>query len=116
MQRKISDGEVGDGDVVRERKMLKALADYLQCPMAAGYNLSDEMRKAGVVARRYLQIRLQRTNAFIKHKAGQNIALDQTIKSLIDSGYLVEIPKDKIPAEWGFYGKAYRIVSLPNIF
>jgi len=34
---------------------------------------------------------------------------------LADSGYLVEIPKDKIPVEWNFHGKAYRIVSLPDV-
>lgn len=115
MRRKMSDGDVGDGDVVRERKLLATLADYLRHPIAAGYKLPDEMRKAGVVARRYLQIRLQRTNSFAKHKLGQTIALDHTIRSLIDSGYLVEVPKDKIPVEWNFHGKAYRIVSLPDV-
>jgi hypothetical protein len=115
MQRKMADGDVGDGDVVRERKLLATLADYLQNPVAAGYKVSDDMRKAGVVARKYLQIRLQRTNSFAKHKLGQTLALDHTIRSLCDSGYLVEVAKDKIPVEWNFHGKCYRIVSLPDI-
>lgn len=115
MRRKMSDGDVGDGDIVRERKLLATLADYLKHPIASGYKLPDEMRKAGVVARKYLQIRLQRTNSFVKHKLGQTLALDHTIRSLMDSGYLVEVPKDKIPVEWNFHGKAYRIVSLPDV-
>jgi hypothetical protein len=115
MRRKMSDGDVGDGDIVRERKLLAILADYLQHPIASGYKLPDEMRKAGVVARKYLQIRLQRTNSFVKHKLGQTLALDHTVRSLMDSGYLVEVPKDKIPVEWNFHGKAYRIVSLPDV-
>lgn len=115
MRRKMSEGDVGDGDVVRERKLLAVLRDYLLHPIAAGYKLPDDMRKAGVVARKYLQIRLQRTNSFVKHKLGQTLALDHTIRSLCDSGYLVEVPKDKIPVEWNFHGKAYRIVSLPDV-
>lgn len=115
MRRKMSEGDVGDGDVVRERKLLAVLADYLKHPIAAGYKITDDMRKAGVVARKYLQIRLQRTNSFAKHKLGQTLALDHTIRSLVDSGYLVEVPKDKIPVEWNFHGKAYRIVSLPDV-
>jgi hypothetical protein len=73
------------------------------------------MRRAGVVARKYLQIRLQRTNSFMKHKLGQTLALDHTIRSLCDSGYMVEVAKDKIPPEWNFHGKAYRILSLPDV-
>jgi hypothetical protein len=115
MRRKMSDGDVGDGDIVRERKLLATLSDYLQHPIGAGYKIPDEMRKAGVVARKYLQIRLQRTNSFVKHKLGQTLALDHTIRSLVDSGYLVEIAKDKVPPEWNFTGKCYRIVSLPDV-
>jgi hypothetical protein len=115
MSRKMTDGDVGDGDMVRERKLLATLRDYLREPMSKGYGLPDEMRQAGVVARKYLQIRLQRTNSFIKHKLGQTAAMDMTIRSLTDSGYLVEVAKDKIPAEWNFHGKCYRIVSLPDV-
>jgi len=115
MGRKMAEGDVGDGDMVRERKLLSLLSEYLRNKIAPGYKVPEEMRKAGVVARRYLQIRLQRTNSFAKHRAGQSAALDMTIKSLADSGYLVEIPKDKIPVEWNFHGKAYRIVSLPDV-
>lgn len=115
MSRKMTDGDVGDGDMVRERKLLSTLRQYLQEPMTKGYGLPDEMRKAGVVARKYLQIRLQRTNAFVKHKLGQTAGLDMTIRSLTDSGYIVEVAKDKIPTEWNFHGKCYRIVSLPDV-
>lgn len=115
MARKIVDGDVGDGDAVRERKMLSIMADYLKTGVADGYKLPDEMRKAGVIARKYLQIRLQKINSFVKHRAGQSAALDLTLKSLIDSGYIVEVSKDKIPAEWNFSGKCYRILSLPDV-
>jgi hypothetical protein len=114
MRRKMHEGDVGDGDIVRERKMLAVLAEYLQHPITPGYKLPDTMRTAGVVARKYLQIRLQRTNSFVRHKLGQTAAMDLTIRSLVDSGYLVEVSKDKAREQWGAIGKAYQIVSLPD--
>ena len=115
MGRKMASGDVGDGDIAREKKLLSVLHSYLMNPIAEGYKVPDEMRKAGVVARKYLQIRLQRTNSFMKHKLGQTLGLDHTIRSLGDSGYLVEAAKDKLPPEWNFHGKAYRILSLPDV-
>lgn len=115
MGRKMHDGDVGDGDIARERKMIAVLTEYLQHPVSEGYKVNPVMRSAGVVTRSYLQVRLQRVNSFVKHRLGQSLALDHTIRSLVDSGHLVEITKDKVPAEWGFQGKCYRIVSLPNL-
>jgi hypothetical protein len=115
MSRKMSDGDVGDGDMVRERKMLSVLRSYLEQPLAKGYGLPDEMRQAGVVARKFLQIKLQKTNSFVKHRQGQTAGLDSTVKSLIDSGYIVEVAKDKIPVEWKFVGRCFRIVTLPDV-
>ena len=114
MKRKMQEGDVGDGDSVRERKLLATLRDYLRSPLAPGYKLPDTMRATGVVARKYLQIRLQRTNSFVKHRLGQTAALDMTIKSLVDSGYMVELSKDKIHEQWGAIGRAYQIVNLPD--
>lgn len=115
MARKLQDGDVGDGDMVRERKLLSILQSYLPEPIPSGYKVPDEMRQAGVVSRKYLQIRLQRNNAFAKHKLGHSAALDLTLRSLCDSGYIVEVARDKCPQEWGPQGKVYRIVSLPNV-
>ena len=115
IQHKISNGDVGDGDMVRERKLLSIMSDYLGTPIASGYLLPDEMRMSGIVARKFFQIKIQRVNSFLKHRMGHAFALDSTIKSLVDSGYLQEISKDKIPAVWGSCGKCYRILALPHI-
>ncbi len=115
MGRKIREGDVGEGDVVRERKMLTLIQEYLQTPIPSSYKLPEEMRLSGVIARKYLQTRLANVNAFAKHRLGSTAALDATVRSLVDSGYLFEIAKDKIPPEWGFTGKSYRIISLPDI-
>lgn len=116
MGRKLLDGDVGDGDMVRERKIMSLIIDYLKTPVSEGYGISDEIRQAGVVSRKYLKIRLQRVNSFATHKQGHSFALDSTIRSLVDSGYLLEIPKDKINALWNSTGKVYRVTSLPDVF
>lgn len=116
MSRKMIEGDVGDGDMARERKLMSILANYLQQPVPDSYKVNEDMRRAGVVARKFLQNKLQRVNSFVKYRAGQSVALDSTIRSLIDSGYLAEVQKANMPAEWKFHGKAYRILSLPDVY
>ena len=115
MSRKMSDGDVGDGDMVRERKIISVIQAYFTVgPIPPGYKLSDDMRLKGVVARKYLQSKTQNVNSFAKSKLGQNAELDRTVKSLMDSGYLIEVARDKIPKDWGPCGRCYRVLTLPD--
>jgi hypothetical protein len=114
MGKKIHEGDVGDGDAVRERKLLSTLVHYLQNKPAQSYRVSEDMRKAGVVSRSYLLLRLQRVNSFVKHRLGQTAALDMTLRSLCDSGYIAEVTRDRIPPEWNFHGKCYRVLTIPD--
>lgn len=113
MSRRINSGDVGVGDAPREKKILSIIQKYLAKGAPESYGASDVMRKAAVVPRKLLQISTQRATQFTSHKAGQNAALDATIKSLIDSGYLVEVQKDKAAKEFNFVGKCYRVINLP---
>lgn len=114
MRNRISSGDVGVGDAPRERKILSVLTRYLQAPVASSYGVPERMRKEGVVPRKFLQISTQRSSSFTGHRNGHNAILDATIKSLIDSGYLVEIPKEKAIKEYDFHGRCFRVVSLPR--
>ncbi len=114
MSRKIREGDVGDGDESRERKVLSVLREYLQRPIPPGYKLPDSMRGMGIVARKFIQIRTHRVNSFLTHRLGGANALDSTLKSLVDSGYLAELPKSSTPPDWVGVGKCYRIVTLPD--
>ena len=40
--------------------------------------------------------------------------MDDTIGSMVASGYLLEAQKDKIAEAYNFHGKAYRIIRLPD--
>ena len=113
MRSRIAAGEVGTSDASRERKLLDLIKMYLSKPIPEGYGIDDAMRKKGIVPRKYLQISTQRSTNFTKQRNGQNSALDITIKSLMDSGYLVEVAKATAATDYNFHGRCFRVVSLP---
>jgi hypothetical protein len=115
MQRKIDDGDVGTGDATRERKVLSMCKEYLTSKGAPhGYGVPDAMHAEGVVPRKYFQIRTQRLSIFTSAKQGAIRALDDTIRSMCDSGYLLEVDKLKAADSFGFQGRCFRIVNLPG--
>lgn len=115
MQRRMESGDVGMNDNARERKLLSVMKKYLKEPVPKSYKVSDAMRLQGIVPRKYLQMAVSSSTAFAKHRSGSsNQSLDLSIRSLIDSGWLTEYPKDKAIAEFEFHGKCYRIINLPD--
>jgi hypothetical protein len=115
MSRKMNTGDIGSDDMARERKVLSLMHEYFQQPIAPGYKLPDTMRCQGVIPRNYLQIRISRVNSFVKDKRGLSLALDATMKSLSDNGYILEVPRDKIPVDWGSVGRCFRVLKLPDV-
>lgn len=115
MARKIDDGEVGTGDATRERKIIAMCKEYLSFNGApSGYGISDAMQREGIVPRKYFQIRTQRLTLFSQAKQGSIRALNEVLQSLCDSGYLMEMEKAKVSEAYGFQGRSYRIVHLPD--
>ena len=114
MSRKLLSGDVGEGDVARERKVLAICAEYIKKPVSAGYRIPDSLRQAAVIPRKYIINKISKANAFVNHRLGLTRAADITIQSLIDSGYLLEVPKDRRESDWVGCGKIYRIVNLPD--
>lgn len=114
MRRRIESGDIGTGDGVRERKLISLIKEYLSKPTAISYHVPVGMREAGIVPRAYLQIRTSRLAAFSTHRLGATKALDESIRSLCDSGYIMEIDKAKAFDAYGSNGRAFRILSLPD--
>lgn len=114
MSKRIDDGDVGVGDDSRERKLLAVCGDYLTTKVGKGYGVPDGMQTMGIVPRKYLLARCGRATAFSTHRMGSSGSLDITIRSLCDSGYLMEVDKHKVIEDYGFHGKCYRILDLPN--
>jgi hypothetical protein len=113
MSRRINSGDVGVGDASRERKLLDIIKKYLRDGAPASYGVPATMRPAAVVPRKYLQICTQRASNFTSTREGQTRALDNTLRSLIDSGYLAELNKEKALKDFNFQGKCYRVIHVP---
>ena len=114
MKSRLESGEIGSDDQARERKALAVIRDYFQREVAESYGVPDAMRTNGIVPYKVIQIRCQRTPAFVAHRAGSTEAVKQTMKSLVDSGYLMEVQKDKMTEAYSFHGKCYRLLNLPD--
>lgn len=113
---RVNSGDVGSGDNVRELKLLSLMKDYLRKAPADSYRIPAAMHSAGIVPRKLLQVRCANVNAFSGHRNGSVAAMDMALRSLVDSGYIVEVDKLKISAEYAFHGKCYRILNLGTDF
>lgn len=113
MTRRMADGDIGIGDASRENKLIAMMHTYLTNKPAASLGISPEMHADFVIPRKLLQIGTQKISSFTSHKNGQIFALDTSIMSLINSGYIVEVEKTKLMEKYKFHGKSYRILNLP---
>ncbi len=114
MGKRIQAGDIGSDDDARERKITQLMRDYLEQPVPEGYNIPDVLRQNAIVPRKFLQVRTARMSAFTTHRGGATQGLDQVTRSLVESGYIMEVDKGKMVEKFSFHGKAYRILSLPD--
>lgn len=112
----LTNGDVGSDAPAQEKKLLHILRQYIDrtVPLKESYGIPSIMHTDGVVPRRYLQMRTSDTAAFKAHPLGSTVALNNAIQSCVDSGYIVEIPRDKAGALYTFQGRCYRVVLLPG--
>ena len=111
---KLNSGDIGGDDHSRETKLLSLMKSYAKTQPAQSYKIPPAMHQKGLIPRRYFQMNISKVSAFCNHKFGTAVALDLTIRSMIDNGYLVEVAKDKMALEWGAQGKCYYIAHLPT--
>lgn len=115
MSVKFVEGDIGIGDHSRERKIISLLKTYITTKhIPAGYKITDQMIKDGVITKTYIFLKLSKVAAFAEHRMGSNICLTQALNSLIDSGYISEISKANAMDLYNFHGKCYRIIRLPD--
>ncbi len=112
MGRRMADGDIGVNDTSRERKLLMLAREYIREPVPSGYNVPDTMRQAGIIPRKYFQIRASRLTSFSNHRLGSSNALDATLRALCDGGYLMEVNRDKMMEKFSFHGKSYQVLDL----
>ncbi|WP_417427039.1 DUF3987 domain-containing protein [Hoeflea sp.] len=107
-------GDIGTDDDARERKLIAFMKEYLLNPVPPSYKVPSGMREIGIVTRAYLQVRASSLPAFANHRFGKVKAVDDALRSLLDSGYIVEVKGHKLVEDYRFHGKAFRIVRMPG--
>ena len=115
MQERIAQGDVGDSDDTRIKKIARILGDFLDGKVPASYNVPALMVRDGVVPRKYIQQRTAQLAIFNQHKLGAIGALNTTLRAMQDNGYIVEMDKVKAGAQYTFQGQCFRVVSLPAL-
>lgn len=112
MLRKVQGGDIGADDSSRFKKLIGVLKDYLQGKVPMSYGLDSKMVAAGIVPRKYLQGRTSQVRCFQSYRMGATLALDHTIKTAIDSGYIMEVNKDKAIELYGYHGRCFRVLDV----
>jgi len=116
MRKRMSSGDVGDGDLSRQKKLMSIIRDYRdrRGEMPASYKITPAMRANAIVGRHYLQARIGQAASFYKHKFGISKALEETLTQCIANGWLMEVKSDKLIEGYNYHGKAYRILEVPD--
>jgi hypothetical protein len=115
MKSRLETGEIGNDDVARERRAIAVIKDYFLRDITESYGVPKTMRDNGLIPHKVVQIRCQKSPPFVSHRAGSTEAVKQVMKSLVDAGYLLEVQdKGKTSEIYGFQGKCYRLVNLPD--
>lgn len=114
MKTRLESGEIGSDDQARERKALAVIKDYFVRELSEGYGVSPAMRENAIIPHKVLQIRCQKSPAFTAHRAGPTEGIKQVMKSLVESGYLMEVEKNAMVQAYSFHGKCYRLLNLPD--
>jgi len=113
--KRLQSGEIGEGsDGGRESKLLELCHEFLAMQPQDVPNYAkafEELRRNGLVTRKYLQIRTQRLAAFEKHPRGQKAALDMAIQTAIDNGHFRPVQQAKVVDDFGFHGKVYAVLN-----
>lgn len=112
MRAKVLGGDVGIDDTSRFLKFKSILVDYLKGKVPSSYNLNPKMIEDGIVPRKYLQGRTFQVTSFQNYRLGATMALDHTIKTAIDSGYIMEVPKDKAVELYNYHGRCFRVLDI----
>ncbi len=112
VQRRVCDGDISDdADHTREHMVLQRCKRWLLDPRG---NPKDEaLRVNMLIPRRYLQQEVASKDAFKKHRLGAVTVFNQTMKSLVDSGYLMEVDRKALVDQYNVRAQCWRLLDAP---
>lgn len=114
MRRKVENGEVGEGDSARDRKVISVIKEYFASPVGIGYKIPTGMKESGIIPRSYIHVRVSRLSMFTNARMGATKALDETLRNICDNGYLQEIDRKKLVEDYATSTKAFRLMNMPD--
>jgi len=111
IQRRVCDGDISDdSDNTREQMILQRCERWFAAPRRV--TAEEVMRQSGIVPRRYLQQEVASKDIFKKHRLGAVTVLNQTMRSLVENGYLIEVDKLKAAELFGVgRGQGWRFLG-----
>lgn len=115
MYSKLESGDVGQGDdATRFAKLKQVVGDYYRNdkPIPKSYGVDNTMRDLGIIPYRYIHARCSQLSQFRSNRTGSKAAIDATLKSLQDSGYISEVDKGRLLEQFAFSGRAFRLASV----
>lgn len=110
MTNKLLSGDIGTTDVSREAKIISLIIEYFTRELPDSYGIPPELRLNGIIPKKFFAVRTSKAQNFLSHRGGSTAALDLTLRSMCESGYIQEVQKSTV-AQYGFHGKAYIVVD-----
>lgn len=110
VQRRVSDGDIGDdADHTREQMIVhrckRWLIDQRKDPK------EEAMRVNMLIPRRFLQQEVASKEAFRNHRLGATTVFNLTMKSLVDSGVLMEVERKTLLDKFGIRAQCWRLLE-----
>ncbi|MFD1217135.1 DUF3987 domain-containing protein [Microbulbifer celer] len=105
---RVEAGDVGDGDDVRQKKVLEICKRVIIGELKGG--LPDHNPQ--VIPRRVIQLNTCKLAPFKNHRDGATRAMEAAIKSLVDDGYLWEKDKIKAAEEFSYQGRCFQLLRV----
>lgn len=111
---RFSAGDVGLGDNKQSFDMKQIFNNYatLNDDLLRNYQVPVNLWKAGIIPFSYISRRCSAMAAFRKDRTGSRRAITETLKALVEQGYVVEIPSTQIEATFGIRAKCYGVGDM----
>jgi hypothetical protein len=117
---RFEDGDVGAaGEETQLKKVIDAFMAYTfteYTDIPKGYDVKAHIHEKHIVTFTYLHRRLCNTKPFKKSGyAEPGEILRRTLKTLIERGDIIEIPKSQMAKDHGFTGVAYMLANAKTL-
>ena len=106
---RFQEGDVGQGDGKQFHDLKRAIEAYLKEPSVASKKRFGPLIKAKIIPYAHMLQRTAAVSSFRTDRLGATLAVKKTIQAMVETGVLVEVPKQKLMADFQYSGVAYGI-------